>query len=155
MTDATVVYPPARRRRRQRLAFIVVAGIVLFSAAGLITYAARQALTFSYFPSDFVSAGIAPGTRVRVMGRVMQGSFVKTSGTEVAFTLSDTQAQVRVVYGGILPDLFREGQGVVVEGALRREGVFHATTVLAKHDERVMPRGLVDKIKESGDWKGE
>ena len=94
-----------------------------------------------------------PGTRLRIGGLVKAGTFVKEGGGVVLFDVTDTRHDVKVTYTGLLPDLFREGQGAVVEGAVGTDGVFRADSVLAKHDERYMPREVADALKKQGVWK--
>jgi cytochrome c-type biogenesis protein CcmE len=109
-------------------------------------------LVFFYSPSQVAEKNIAPDRRFRLGGLVEAGS-VQKNGEEVRFTVTDTHKTVAVVYRGLLPDLFREGQGVIAEGALRADGVFVAREVLAKHDENYMPPEVAKAIKEAGQWK--
>ena len=95
------------------------------------------------------------GTRIRLGGLVEEGSVVRGEGTRVRFAVTDTAETVPVTYDGVLPDLFREGQGVVTEGTLMPDGTFVADTVLAKHDENYMPKEVADALKEQGVWQGE
>ena len=96
---------------------------------------------------------VAAGAHLRIGGLVKPGSLVKSDGEKAAFTITDNAHDIAVSYQGLLPDLFREGQGVVVEGVLAGPGVFQAETVLAKHDERYMPREVVDALKKQGRWQ--
>ncbi len=109
-------------------------------------------LVFFYSPSQIAEKGIAPDRRFRLGGLVEAGS-VQKNGEEVRFTVTDTLKTVAVVYRGLLPDLFREGQGVIAEGTLRADGVFAAREVLAKHDENYMPPEVAKALKEAGQWK--
>lgn len=136
--------------RRQRLFLVLF--IVLFSSAaiGLIAYALRGNINLFYPPAE-VAAGKAPaGTALRVGGMVVDGSVSRSeSDLEVRFELTDYQASVPVVYRGILPDLFAEGEGAVASGKLTPEGVLEATEVLAKHDETYMPPEVADALEQS------
>jgi cytochrome c-type biogenesis protein CcmE len=96
---------------------------------------------------------VAPGARIRLGGLVAAGSVVRGDNLNVRFTVTDGKSEMPVTYHGILPDLFREGQGVVTEGVLGTDGVFTADNVLAKHDERYMPKEVADALKRSGHWK--
>ena len=123
---------------------------VLGLAAGLVLYALSGTITFFHTPSDLADTHVQPGQRIRLGGMVEQGSVKKGPGTETRFAVTDTIKTVNVTYDGILPDLFREGQGVVTEGKLQPDGSFVADTVLAKHDENYMPRELANSLKEKG-----
>jgi cytochrome c-type biogenesis protein CcmE len=140
-------------RKQRRLGLIATAIGVLGIAAGLVLYAMRDAIVFFHAPADLSAKGVQPGTRFRLGGLVKEGS-VKRDGQRVTFEVTDTQAAVPVQYQGILPDLFREGQGVVTEGVLDTSGVFKADTVLARHDETYMPREVADALKQQGHWQG-
>jgi cytochrome c-type biogenesis protein CcmE len=140
-------------RKQRRLTLIGVAGLVLVAAAGLVLYALSDKIVFFNSPTDIVTRDVQPGQRVRLGGMVADGSLVKGADGDVRFTVTDGQNEIKVAYRGILPDLFREGQGVVTEGTLQADGVFAADTVLAKHDERYMPRELVDELKKEGRWQ--
>ena len=140
-------------RKQRRLVLIGLAGGVLVIAAGLILYALSDRIVFFNSPSDVIAEKLAPGTRIRLGGLVVSGSLVKQDNGKVAFTVTDGNASVPVAYTGILPDLFREGQGVVAEGVVTPGGGLDADTVLAKHDERYMPREVVDALKKQGRWE--
>lgn len=142
--------------RKQRRGLLIGLGVgVLSLAAILMMFAFRQAIVFFHTPSDVAENKIAPGARFRLGGLVEQGSVVRGDGTKVAFTVTDTLQKVPVSYEGILPDLFREGQGVVAEGTLSPDGHFVADTVLAKHDETYMPPEVAKALKEKGVKLGE
>ncbi|MBK8458418.1 MAG: cytochrome c maturation protein CcmE [Phyllobacteriaceae bacterium] len=141
-------------RKQKRLSIIAGAMAFLALAAGLVLFALRQEIVFFRTPSDLVTMSIKPGVKLRLGGRVEKGSVVRGAGTQVSFGVTDTDKAVKVTYDGILPDLFREEQGVVVEGALAGDGVFVADTVLAKHDENYMPKEVADALKEKGVWQG-
>jgi cytochrome c-type biogenesis protein CcmE len=141
-----------RKKRRLYLVGLVMLG--LGSATALALTAFEDNLLFFYSPSDLTERGVDPGQRLRLGGLVAEGSVEKfDDGVTTAFAVTDTVEQVRVVYSGILPDLFREGQGVVVQGALGGDGTFTADEVLAKHDENYMPPEVADAIKRAGEWR--
>lgn len=142
-------------RKQKRLTVIGSGLAILGMAAALVLFALRQEIVFFRTPSDLVEQPIAVGTRLRIGGLVETGSVKRGSGTEVAFAVTDTIKSLNVTYVGILPDLFREGQGVVAEGTLTKDGNFVADTVLAKHDENYMPKEVADSLKEKGVWQGE
>ena len=133
---------------------MIVGGLGLLAAAcGLILYAISDTLVFFYTPSEAIAKSVVPGTRFRLGGLVEKGSLVRGQGTRITFTVTDTDKQMPVSYTGVLPDLFREGQGVVAEGKLNAAGVFVADTVLAKHDENYMPKEVADALKKKGVWQ--
>jgi cytochrome c-type biogenesis protein CcmE len=139
-------------RRKRRLVLIVVAGLVLASAAGLTLYGLSDRIMFFNSPSEIAAQNLAPGTRLRLGGLVADGSVVQ-KGSDVSFAVTDGNATIPVTYQGILPDLFREGQGVVAEGVVGNGGTFTADTILAKHDERYMPADVVAALKAQGVWQ--
>ncbi len=141
-------------RKQRRLVFIAAALAALGCALGLVLFAMRDNIVFFYSPTELAAKQLAPGTRVRVGGLVRDGSLVRGAGKQVTFAITDTgEKDVSVTYDGILPDLFREGQGVVAEGALDAKGVIKADNVLAKHDETYMPKDVADALKKQGHWK--
>jgi cytochrome c-type biogenesis protein CcmE len=140
-------------RRQRRLALIGVAGLVLVVAVGLVLYALSDRIVFFNSPTDVVAKQVAPGTRIRLGGLVVDGSVDKSADGIVRFKVTDGKTAIPVTYQGILPDLFREGQGVVAEGVLGTDHALAADTVLAKHDERYMPPEVVKALKESGRWQ--
>ncbi|HEY2138075.1 MAG TPA: cytochrome c maturation protein CcmE [Xanthobacteraceae bacterium] len=142
-------------RKQRRLALIATAIGVLGIAVALVLSALKDSIVFFNSPSDLVEKHVAPGTRVRLGGLVVPGSIVKGRDLNVGFEVSDGNREIRVNYQGILPDLFREGQGVVTEGALEPSGAFRADSVLAKHDENYMPKEVADALKKTGHWKDE
>jgi cytochrome c-type biogenesis protein CcmE len=142
-------------RKQRRLTLIGVAGVVLAVAAALVLYAMTDRIVFFNSPSDFAANPSPPGTRLRLGGLVAEGSVVKHEDGRVTFDVTDGGATVAVAYKGILPDLFREGQGVVTDGMVGADGLFSADSVLAKHDENYMPREVVDALKAQGVWEGE
>jgi len=137
-------------RKKKRLSLILGGLAVLGLAAGLVLYALSDTITFFHTPSDLTETGVQPGQRIRLGGMVEEGTVKKGPGTLTSFGVTDTIKSVTVTYDGILPDLFREGQGVVTEGKLQTDGSFVADTVLAKHDENYMPRDLANSLKEKG-----
>lgn len=141
-------------RKQRRSLFIGVALAVLGSAVGLIMFALQDSIVFFYSPSDVAEKNIAPGTRFRLGGLVEEKSFKRLEGTKVEFVITDTDKVVRVTYNGVLPDLFREGQGVITEGELGPNGTFKADSVLAKHDEKYMPPEVAAALKKKGVWQG-
>jgi len=140
------------RPKRKRLWLLAGSLAVLGVAVALVLNALNDNLVFFYSPSQVAEKHIAPERHFRLGGLVEAGSVTK-DGQEVRFTVTDTHKTVQVVYRGLLPDLFREGQGVVAEGALGRDGVFVAREVLAKHDENYMPPEVAKAIKEAGQWR--
>jgi cytochrome c-type biogenesis protein CcmE len=140
-------------RRGRRLALIAAALAVVGGAAGLALYALSDSIVFFYSPSEVVEKALRPGARLRVGGLVKSGSVVKSAGETVAFVVTDGANTVSVSYQGLLPDLFREGQGVVAEGVLAAPDQLRADTILAKHDERYMPREVVEALKKEGRWQ--
>jgi cytochrome c-type biogenesis protein CcmE len=140
-------------RKGRRLTLIGVALGVVGFAAGLALYALRDNIVFFYGPSELAQKDLSPGARLRVGGLVKPGTLVKSEGERASFVITDNAHDVAVTYQGLLPDLFREGQGVVAEGVLEAPGKFRADTVLAKHDERYMPREVVDALKKQGRWQ--
>ena len=140
-------------RKQRRLTLIGLAGVVLAAAAGLVLFALRDSLVYFHGPTDIIEKKIAAGSRIRVGGLVAAGSVVKSAGQRIAFSVTDGNNAVAVTYTGLVPDLFREGQGVVTEGVLQADGSFAAETLLAKHDENYMPREVADTLKKQGLWK--
>jgi len=139
-------------RKQRRLSVIAGLGAVLALAVGLILFALRDQIVFFYSPTEIHEKAVAAGTPVRLGGVVQQGTWQK-SGDPNDFVVTDGTTEMVAHYTGILPDLFREGQGVVVEGAVATDGTFAATNVLAKHDEKYMPKEVVDELKAKGEWQ--
>ncbi len=140
-------------RKQTRLTIILAALAAASVAVGLILFAIRDTIVFFYTPSEIAEKSIKPGTRVRLGGLVEKGSISKLGGTKTQFVVTDTEVTLKVVFDGQLPDLFREGQGVVAEGSPGADGIFVADSVLAKHDEKYMPKDVADKLKEKGVWQ--
>ena len=137
-------------RKQRRGVLIGTAVAILSVAAVLVLFAFQDSIVFFHTPSDVAEGKIADGQRFRLGGLVADGSVKRGEGTRVAFSVTDTLKTVDVVYDGLLPDLFREGQGVVTEGKLGDDGVFAADSVLAKHDENYMPPEVAKALKEKG-----
>ena len=141
-------------RKQQRLGLLALGMVALGGATALVLVAFNDNLVFFYSPSDLEAKAVVPDHRVRIGGLVERESLSRSpDGRMISFRVTDGAADLAVVYEGLLPDLFREGQGVVAEGKLRADGVFAATTVLAKHDENYMPREVVEALKKSGHWQ--
>ncbi|OKO85326.1 cytochrome c maturation protein CcmE [Bradyrhizobium sp. AS23.2] len=142
-------------RKGGRLAIINAAGFTLAIAIGLILFALRDSIVFFYGPTEMAERAPPRGTHLRIGGLVKRGSLTRDGSPTVVFAVTDLKHDVKVSYTGLLPDLFREGQGVVAEGTVEGPGLFHADTVLAKHDERYMPKDVADKLKQQGAWRNE
>lgn len=142
-------------RKQRRLVMICTAVSVLGVALGLTLFALRGSIVFFHGPTDVVEKKVLPGTRIRLGGLVKQGSVATRMSEPVRFEITDTTNHVQVRFTGLLPDLFREGQGVVAEGIMETDGTFKADNVLAKHDETYMPREVADALKKQGVWKGD
>lgn len=146
---------PKSPKARRRLWILVAVAPILALAVGLSLYAMRDSVTFFFSPSE-ASMDKAPAGRViRLGGLVEAGSVQRVGDGEVAFVVTDNVASTRVVYRGDLPDLFREGQGIVAQGAFLPDRSFRATQVLAKHDETYMPREVQESLKAKGEWRPE
>lgn len=151
----TISPSPKRRgmsRKQKRLAIIALLGLVLAIAATLIFTALRDQIVFFYDPTELAEKQVPIGQPVRIGGLVKQGSWVR-DGDQNRFVVTDGLTEATVVYVGILPDLFREGQGVIAEGALTAPGQFKAQTVLAKHDENYVPKEVAESLKKRGEWR--
>ena len=142
------------KRKHKRLTFIIIALCLLGAAASLILTALEDNIVFFYSPTDLIEKKSQPGQRLRLGGLVAENSVKKPGGGVTVFKVTDTAKTVTVRYKGVLPDLFREGQGVVVEGRFEA-GTFQAEEVLAKHDENYMPPEVAEAIKKSGQWQGD
>jgi cytochrome c-type biogenesis protein CcmE len=141
-------------RKQQRLGMLALGMVALGGATALVLVAFNDNLVFFYSPSELKAKATVVDRRVRIGGLVETQSLSRSpDGREVLFRITDGATDVPVVYQGLLPDLFREGQGAVAEGKLRPDGVFVASSVLAKHDENYMPREVVDALKKSGHWQ--
>ncbi|QQR35626.1 cytochrome c maturation protein CcmE [Devosia oryziradicis] len=154
MTTDTIVRKKGWSRKQKRLAVIAGLAVVVALATTLVLVALRDQIVFFYSPSDVVAREVSAGTPIRLGGLVKEGSWVR-EGQDNSFTVTDGATDIAARYTGILPDLFREGQGVVAEGSLGPDGSFVATNVLAKHDENYIPKEVVDALKASGEWRPE
>jgi cytochrome c-type biogenesis protein CcmE len=140
-------------RKQRRLILIGGSLGVLAIAAALVLSALKDSIVFFNSPTDVAEKHLGPGTRIRVGGLVKPGSLKRGDNLNIRFAVTDGNHDIAVRYQGIVPDLFREGQGVVAEGKIEPDGSFVADTVLAKHDERYMPKEVVDALKKSGRWQ--
>jgi cytochrome c-type biogenesis protein CcmE len=141
-------------RKQKRLAVIAGLAAVVAVAVGLILIALRDQIVFFYSPSEVKERAVAAGTPIRLGGLVKEGSWTRTGETN-DFVVTDGETEMAVQFVGILPDLFKDGQGVVAEGSVTPAGTFAATNVLAKHDENYMPKEVVEALKERGEWQRE
>jgi cytochrome c-type biogenesis protein CcmE len=141
-------------RKQKRLAVIAGLALVLAIATVLVLTALRDQIVFFYSPSDVVARDVAPGQPIRLGGLVKEGSWTR-NGQDNTFTITDGGQDIVAHYAGILPDLFREGQGVVAEGTMGTDGRFEAGNVLAKHDENYIPKEVVEALKAQGEWRPE
>lgn len=142
-----------RLRKRQRLTLVLLAVLLVGGAAGLVMTALRDKVAFFVSPGDIAQGRVDAGKRFRIGGLVEEGSVRREADGLVRFALTDTVSRVDVAYRGLLPDLFREGQGIVAQGTLRADGSFEAAEVLAKHDENYMPSEVAEALKGAGYWK--
>jgi cytochrome c-type biogenesis protein CcmE len=140
-------------RKQRRLSMIAASGAVLALAAALVLIALRDQIVFFYSPTEIATKALAPGSRVRLGGLVVDGSVKRAEDGSVSFAITDTANEIEVSYRGLLPDLFREGQGIVAEGVLTAARTLNAESVLAKHDENYMPREVVEALKAQGRWQ--
>src|SRR5262245_31239707 len=142
-------------RKQRRMILIGSALGVLVVAVALVLNAMRGSIVFFNSPTDVVEKGTKAGERIRLGGLVKEGSVSRGENLAVRFEVTDGRNTVKVAYQGLLPDLFREGQGVVTEGALDSSGILKADSVLAKHDETYMPKEVADALKKQGHWKND
>lgn len=154
MTMPSAVRRKGWTRKQKRLALIAALAVVVILAAALVLTALRDQIVFFYSPSEVATRDVAPGQAIRLGGLVKDGSWVR-NGDNNDFVITDGKAELAASYTGILPDLFREGQGVVAEGAMTPDGKFLANNVLAKHDENYIPKEVVEALKASGEWRPE
>jgi cytochrome c-type biogenesis protein CcmE len=142
-------------RKQRRLSLIGAALGVLALAVALVLVALKDSIVFFNSPTDVVEKHVKPGMRIRIGGLVKEGSVQRGDSLAVRFEVTDGRSTIPVAYQGLLPDLFREGQGIVAEGALDGSGTLRADSVLAKHDETYMPKEVADALKKQGHWKDE
>ena len=140
-------------RKQRRATMIISALAVLGVSVGLILYAMSDSIVYFHSPTDVAEKSVKPGQRIRLGGLVADGSVKRGVGTTIRFVVTDMVKELNVEFTGVLPDLFREGQGVVAEGKINTAGVFVADSVLAKHDENYMPPEVADALKKSGKWE--
>lgn len=141
-------------RKQRRIGLLAGAVLTLGAATGLVLFALEDSIVYFYSPSDLQEKRIAAGQRIRIGGLVEEGTVVRGEGLQIGFAVTDLAQSIPVTFTGVLPDLFREGQGVVAEGELDTSGRFVAESVLAKHDENYMPPEVADALKKSGVWEG-
>jgi cytochrome c-type biogenesis protein CcmE len=141
-----------RKQKRATLIGVLLGGLAI--ATGLILFALNDTIVYFYSPSDLIDKHVVAGRRVRIGGLVEKGSLSRDAASHVVFTVTDTVKSLKVNYQGVLPDLFREGQGVIAEGVLQPDGQFQADNVLAKHDEKYMPPEVAKALKDKGVWRG-
>jgi cytochrome c-type biogenesis protein CcmE len=150
-----VSWLPKSPKARRRLWVVAAAAPILALAVGLSLWAMQDSVTFFFSPSEVTEAKAPAGRNIRLGGLVEAGSVHHANDGSVAFVVTDNAATTRVVFHGDLPDLFREGQGIVAQGAFGPDRTFHADQVLAKHDETYMPREVADRLKATGEWRPE
>jgi len=141
-----------RLRKKQRILFLCIAGVLVIIAVLLAKTGLRDAAVFFYGPTELISEPRSETQRLRIGGLVEEGSVIRNEGSEIIFKVTDGETAITLAFNGLLPDLFREGQGIVAEGYLIN-GVFNADNVLAKHDENYMPPEVAEALKASGKWK--
>lgn len=144
---------PKSSKARRRLWLLAAVAPILAVAVGLSLWAMRGSVTYFFSPSEANAASAPAGRAVRLGGLVLPGSVVHSADGSVSFSVTDNVAATRIVFAGDLPDLFREGQGIVAQGAFQPDRSFRASQVLAKHDETYMPREVADRLKASGQWR--
>ena len=138
--------------RFQRLLLIMLTLVIILSAVLLILYNTRENVSYFYTPSEIDKSEITINKIIRIGGFVENDSFNKISSSKFKFRITDEKASILVTFNGILPDLFREGQGAVIEGAFVDKNIFNATNVFAKHDENYMPASIKEDLKDTGYW---
>jgi cytochrome c-type biogenesis protein CcmE len=146
---------PKSRAARRRLTMIAAIAPVIALSAGLTLYGLRGSISYFYTPAQAKAAHVPSGRAIQLGGLVERGSVRSLGAGRIEFTVADRLMAMPVEYSGALPDLFREGQGVVAVGAFQRDGLFVATQILAKHDEKYMPKALADSLKAQGEWRGD
>jgi cytochrome c-type biogenesis protein CcmE len=143
------------KAKHQRLIFVTVSIVCLCIATLFVMRAFRENLVFFYSPSDWIVRPELSNKEVRIGGLVEKNSIKHSDSDHVNFVITDGKASVKITYQGLLPSLFREGQGVIAQGKASKDGDFNARTILAKHDENYMPKEVIDALKKSGQWRGE
>jgi cytochrome c-type biogenesis protein CcmE len=137
----------AMTRKKRRIMLLAVGGVMMSAATALAVVGFRDSIVFFVPPTELLAKEHPPTQRLRVGGLVVDGSVMRGDGATVRFDVTDNESVVTVAFAGVLPDLFREGQGIVAEGYWR-DGVFTAREVLAKHDEQYMPQNVADTLRE-------
>ena len=153
MSGVKPFWLPKSAKARRRLWIVAAVAPVLALAVGLSLWAMSDSVTFFFSPSEVTEAKAPAGRVIRLGGLVASGSVQPQTDGQVVFVVTDNVDTTRVIYRGDLPDLFREGQGVVAQGAFGADRTFRATQVLAKHDENYMPREVADRLKAKGEWR--
>ncbi|MAU29018.1 MAG: cytochrome c maturation protein CcmE [Alphaproteobacteria bacterium] len=145
----------AKLKRRKRLSVLFLAFIAISISGFLILTASRDSLIYFYSPTELLEIKDVNNKVIRIGGLVKEESIISIGSSKIEFIVEDGKNYLTVNYFGILPDLFREGQGVICEGKLNKNGVFLADKILAKHDENYMPPEVADALRDNGNWKGE
>jgi len=145
----------AKLKRRKRLSILFLAFIAISISGFLILTASRDSLIYFYSPTELLNIKDINNKVIRIGGLVKEESIISIGSSKIEFIVEDGKNYLTVNYYGILPDLFREGQGVICEGKLDKNGVFFANKILAKHDENYMPPEVADALRENGNWQGE
>ena len=153
MSGFLSAFVPKSAKARRRLVVFLIAAPIFAGAVGLSLYALRGTVVYFYTPAQLLEAHVSVGRTVRLGGLVKPGTVVRAGDGSVSFTVEDKLKEIAVSYKGELPDLFREGQGVVCEGDVTGATSVHATQVLAKHDEKYMPKNVADALKKQGEWR--
>ena len=136
----------------QRLILVIISLTMIIAAIGLIIYNTQENISYFYTPSELSSSDVSTKKQIRIGGLVKKNSFIKVTGSSFEFIITDNKNSIFVTYNGILPDLFREGQGAVIEGFLENDSRFKATSVFAKHDENYMPSSIKKSLENTGFW---
>lgn len=142
------------KRRHKTLIWIAMGAVILGGGTVLGAVAMRKTVSFFYTPQDVIATAPQLNRNVRLGGLVKTGSVVKGDDGSIKFVVTDGIGDIDVAYKGIVPDLFREGQGVIAEGKFKDNKNFKADRILAKHDENYVPKEVADKLKKSGEWRG-
>lgn len=141
--------------KTERMIFIIAGLVLLGAAVSIMLFNFKDNLVFFYSPSELVGKNISENQIVRIGGLVKEGSVIKKDDFSTEFIITDLTADIKVTYKGTLPALFREGQGMVARGVIDSSGILRSDNLLAKHDEKYMPREVADSLKKSGKWKGQ
>jgi len=144
----------AKIKRRKRLLILLLGFIAISTSGILILFASRDSITFFYSPTELIEKQDITEKVIRIGGLVREKSIIKKGQSKIEFIVEDGKNHILVYYAGMLPDLFREGQGVICEGKIGKNGIFRANKILAKHDEKYMPPEVAEALKKTGKWKG-